>query len=248
MRVDYLFVVAIVPAVPTTQVERELVEDAHACMAALVSKYKHKCRSVMSLAFKYPKNFNSFLDWSIDDKSYIHSGIQNMGEFATVDSHLSNSLVNYGFSPSELDDIKSTERVGIYLVGNYDREDLVLETMMVEPVARMIKSMGLPKIDKLCLIACAAARVGVKSKENKKFPKHSQNANEKCFIYNLCQNLAPLTPMIAGWDGYVEVSTPSHQHGELGSKFTGDKVQKRVLHFRQGEPQWLLQAAGWSDK
>jgi hypothetical protein len=170
------------------------------------------------------------------------------GEWKIQNSNLKNGLVNYGFEPWELESVGVHERIGIYLIGNYSREDEVLESMMVEPVAFLIKNLELPKIDKLCLVACGAARVGTSTKDNKKYLTANQNANEKCFIYNLCQHLHPLTPMIAGWDGYVEVSTSSHPHGATGSKFTQQGVQKRVIQFKGGKPEWQLKNAGWSDK
>jgi hypothetical protein len=127
---------------------------------------------------------------------------------------------------------------------------------MVAPVARMLKSLGFPRITKLCLIACSAARVGKSSKHNKKSVAqlNAQNATENCFVYELCKELHSVgfEPMIAGWDGHIEVSTPMETGGkQIGGKFSQDepdKLNKRVIQFQGQKPTWLALSEGWSDK
>jgi hypothetical protein len=248
MRVDYLFIIGIVAENPASSTERMVKKDTEECMAALFAKYAARSKSTMSLFFEYPSGYSAASDWEAEPKTYMQQGADLRGSTKKINNNLNGGLVPYGFAPDELNGISPNERIGIYLIGNYVREEGVLECMMVEPVARMIKNLGLPKIDKLCLVACGAARVGTSSKDNKKFPNVTQNANEKCFVYTLCRALAPLTPKIAGWDGYVEVSTPEHQKGSTGSKFTGEGVNKRVIQFVDGAPRWQLNNAGWSDR
>jgi hypothetical protein len=62
MKVDYLFIIGIIPSVTTSIVDKQLTKDTLECMSAIFDKYKNQCKSTMTLAFKYPQDFRSFLN------------------------------------------------------------------------------------------------------------------------------------------------------------------------------------------
>lgn len=261
MRVNYLFIIGVVPSVPNGISEKSLKEDTLSCMNALLERHRKKCASVVCMAFEYANNFQSFLAADIDDRNFMTAFDEASGAFRSINECNRGGLVKYGVHADELDSVSPDECVGVFLIGNYDRDEGVLESMAVAPIAAMLASLNLPRIDKLCLVACSAGRVGKTTKDNKLTPvllnadtQKAQNANEKCFIYALCQKLngLGLQPLIAGWDGYVEVTTPENSGAQaaLGKLITkdGDKVsQKRVIQFTGGKPTWHLNTAGWSN-
>lgn len=259
MRVNYLFVIGIVPKSPAGMGEADVRKDTLACVDAIFDRHKAKCKSVASYAYEYVGGFQSFLEWSVDDKSYMPDFAPEHGQLRHIDNWF-NGLVPYGYRVDEVASaIQPNELVGVYLIANYERKTGVLESMMVEAVAGMLASLGLPRIDKLCLISCGAGRVGTKDKQNKMSAEKlnasgtaAQNANEVCFVYQLCCHLQQhgYAPMIAGWDGYVDVVLDRGVDYGRKKKFDTKKDKdslKRVIQFSGVRPTWHLATTGWSE-
>ena len=246
MRVDHLFIIGVVADKPAGPNEKNNVDITLKQMKILADKHRSKCKYITSYAIKYANDFRSFIDpinmTTSDDESAFMTKY-NPGKLQTALQDMivpKEALVAYTFEPEEIE-ATSKERVGVYLIGNLDREDFVLEALWIDPIVGLLKDkLEFSKIDKLCLIACGAARRGVSSKDNKlpndvntRTDTKTQNANEKCYLYQLCKALAagpkPLTPMIAGWDGFVEIAGADKDidagvEGGVGEADAGKKI------------------------
>jgi hypothetical protein len=155
--------------------------------------------------------------------------------------------------------------VGVYILGNFCRLDGHLENYSATALAGMLQLVGFEEIRKLCLIACHAAA------------EAKGNVNKASFLDLLCKELLPLTPMIAGWDSYVDVMAPGTDRfksstqqftdqekqsntgskiASAGSTHVNDYVKtnkmarghKRAVQWQGNKMVPVLLDGGWSDK
>lgn len=254
MRVAQLFIISILSDDPDTN------KDTRACAAALMEKSKLKCKNIALVEVSYPDSFNMMNPVSSD--SHLKT--------ATVDKITNESLTM----------TTGADMIGAYLLGNFYRTAFVLEALATPSLAKAVRSAVGERLDKLCLVACSVSRHGKSTGDNKTFPpgNDTQNSGQKCFIYDLCVRLQELglTPIMAGWDDYVEVAYTGRENkgaiatvpGHAEAQNSGKKVvtvegttafastlptelrnqHKRVIGFVQGRPTWQLQMAGWSQK
>jgi hypothetical protein len=82
--------------------------------------------------------------------------------------------------------------VGVYVVAHGGGGMVAMLTG--DQWALFIKELGFKNIRKLCIVSCNSASTSAKV--------------QTCFIEKLCEALCPLTPMVAGWDGFVTVAEP----------------------------------------
>lgn len=254
MRMAQLFVISILSDDPGSN------KDTLACASALAEKSKLKCKNITLVEISYPDDFNMFNPIDSDTK---------------LKSSLASKITNESLTMTT-----GADMVGAYVLGNFYRKAYVLEALLTPVVAKAVKSVVGDRLDKLCLVACGVSRHGKTTKDNNTFPpgNDTQNSGERCFIYDLCVELQKLnlTPIMAGWDDYVEVAYASRgNEGAIASvpgyaevQNSGKKVvtvgettafastlsaelrnqHKRVIKFVQGRPTWQLQMAGWSQK
>lgn len=172
-------------------------------------------------------------------------------------------LVTYQFPFAEQGDITGTNPdTGVYVVGNCSYTSGTLEHLTPAFLAGIIKDCGPKQIRKLSLVACNSMRV----------PQDKRASYAELLAQELAKSPGPLTPMVAGWDKYVEVIVSGiprlretakegvfEQDGNVGRKIVGVSSNKRdfaknhpeskkVLQWSASEGKVLPVDKGWSDK
>ena len=133
-----------------------------------------------------------------------------------------------------LDDIKpkyiqgdatppSDENVGAYIVGHGTSDGIL--GCDGERIGKILKLLGIPKLRKLCLLACAVAA--------DRGQDGGAAAVQKRAIEEICEDLKGqgYTPMIAGWDDFVTVCAAGNESqftkAELEQLKTGQSISPK---------------------
>ena len=112
------------------------------------------------------------------------------------------------------------EDVGVYVVSHGAGNNV--GGLAAAQLADLIKRLGFRAIRKLCLVACSAGKSlgdaeGVQSEIN------------QSYIGKLCRELHPLTPMVAGYTGFITVANPNYT-GRIGVPEPGGDWRWRRNH------------------
>ncbi|QSA96122.1 hypothetical protein [Methylococcus sp. EFPC2] len=134
-------------------------------------------------------------------------------------------------------DLDKDQTIGVYIVSHGGTGRVA--GLTGEQWAALIKAMGFTKIHKLCVVTCYGASGGTAS-----------------VIHGLCSALQPqLTPMIAGYDGYVSIlyqgeNTPAQVNTNLAAKRPnqGTYIRGEELEQIKMRAQKIVQLKGGNDR
>ncbi len=152
----------------------------------------------------------------------------------------SSNWQNYIATKHALDkqDIESIESddVGIYIVSHGSGNNV--GGLCAADLAALILELGFRAVRKICLVACNVGNSLKATAED-----DIQTGINQSYIGSLCQALHPLTPMVAGYAGFVTVAHPKYP-GRIGVPAPGGGWQLKRGYGAQAPGRKLIKNPG----